>query len=550
MIDVLAELAQKPPATWRAELRKRYDEATVTQAMMWLHAQRAQAVAAPTSLGGRYELGAKIDGGATAEVWRAYDRRLDRQVAIKLFRLDRSPVLAEILAEARAASDLVSDHVVRVFDVHDAEPPYIVMELIAEHAGGELAPGASAAAAKPADAREATRWLRDIARGVEDAHLRNVFHRDLKPHNVLIAPVSRRARIADFGLATGATSDRIRVVGTPDYIAPEAARGLARLSPEADRETLVAIDVWGLGATGYGLLVGAPPWKAEGEMEAWEVAAAATEAPALPRTRVGKVLAKAMALRPADRYASAGAVADELDRILANRPTTLDRSPLTRAGLWARRNPQLALTGLLALVLATMTGISYRAAVDVRDQRNQLAIEMSHARADNAALAQRAATTRSELERTEKDLAAESSALRAAKADYDAIVQAKEAALQHADSVTNALADRLAALRDDQLTAEHVRDMYETFWTHARDEAARVTTERDAALKDRDALRTERDELARKLEAAQAEKAHAAEELAAAVAARDRAEAERRRAELDALGVAHPDAGVDAPSGS
>ena len=412
MIEVLAELQGRPPSTWRGELQKRYpdDPGLVAQAMMWLHAARAQASTVPTSLGGRYELGMKIDVGATAEVWRAYDRRLDRNVAIKLFRLDRSPVLSEILAEARAASDLVSDHVVRVFDVHDNEPPYIVMELIAEHEPrtGALAPGLSAAALRPTDLREAACWLRDIARGVADAHLRNVFHRDLKPANVLIAPVSRRARIADFGLAAGAASDRIRVVGTPEYIAPEQARGLpARLSPtDADeRATLVGLDVWGLGAVGYALITEHAPWQASGELEAWEVAAAATESPALGRTRLERIVGKALALRPADRYASAGALAAELDLYLAHKPTSLDRSPLTRGALFTRRNPQLVVTALLAMVLATMSVLAYRTTLDVREQRNQLSVEMARSRADNAELAEHARTTRGELDKTEKDLA-------------------------------------------------------------------------------------------------------------------------------------------------
>ncbi len=546
--DVLADLAARPPTTWRAELAARFpdDPGLVAQALMWLHAMRAQAPATPSVLGDRYELGAKIDAGATAEVWRAYDRRLDRNVAIKLFRMDRSPALSEILGEARAASDLISDHVVRVFDVHDDEPPYIVMELIAEHdpATGVLAPGASAAARRPETIREAAAWLRDIARGVDDAHLRNVFHRDLKPHNVLVAPVSRRARIADFGLAVGATGTHIRVLGTPEYIAPEQARGLpARLSPnDADeRATLVALDVWGLGAVGYDLVAQRAPWRAEGDLEAWEVAAAATATPVLPGgvpVRLGKVIAKALAMRPADRYATAGAFALEIDRYLAHRPTSLDRSPATRAALWTRRNPQLAVTALLAAVLATMSVAAYTTTLEVRAQRNQLAIDMARSRADNATLADRARATRAELEQTEADLVIESASLRAAKADYDVIVAAKERALAHADVLTNTLASRLAAMREDEQTAEHVRDMYEAFWTRAREEAATATAARDTALHERDAVRTERDELARKLEAAQGARAHAEEELAAAVAARDRAEQARRRAEIDAAKLA------------
>ena len=79
-----------------------------------------------------------------------------------------------------------------------------------------LAPGGSAAAIRPRSDDEAVRWVRDVARGVHDAHLRNVFHRALKPHNVLITPFSRRARIADFGLAVSDGHDTSGASGTID----------------------------------------------------------------------------------------------------------------------------------------------------------------------------------------------------------------------------------------------------------------------------------------------------------------------------------------------
>ncbi|HEU4731973.1 MAG TPA: protein kinase, partial [Kofleriaceae bacterium] len=239
----LDELAVRSPEEWPALLRARFpgDPGLTRQLLLWLHASRdpagpgepgkAGGHADPGELAGvddrtgagplgastRYELGVRLDDGATASVWRAYDRKLRRNVAIKVFRAGSSLATGEILAEARAAAEVISEHVVRVIDVHDAEPPYIVMELVGEHEPrtGALQPGASAATCRPRDLWEAVRWVHDVARGVHDAHLRNVFHRDLKPHNVLITPISRRARIADFGLAVTAQTDPAETAGTP-----------------------------------------------------------------------------------------------------------------------------------------------------------------------------------------------------------------------------------------------------------------------------------------------------------------------------------------------
>src|SRR5690606_18751243 len=192
-------------------------------------------------------------------------------------------------------------------DVHDGGAhPYIVMELVEEHDPdrGELVLGGAAASRRPRSVDEVARWVMQAARGVHDAHLRNVFHRGLKPQNVLITPISRRARIADFGLAVSeATGDAGRgtailkrgaagpasVRGTPEYMSPEQARGLPlTLDPRsaADRAILVGIDVWGLGALAYDLLSGRPPWRGRsGEgLEPWELAASGARPPPLERT--------------------------------------------------------------------------------------------------------------------------------------------------------------------------------------------------------------------------------------------------------------------------
>jgi hypothetical protein len=564
----LAELPERPASEWPDALRARFpdDPALARQILAWLHAQRAQAAdrdALVLGDGARYEPGVRLDAGATASVWRAYDRKLRRNVAIKVFDAG-APAIEEILAEARAACEVTSEHVVRVFDVHDGESPYIVMELIGEHqpGTGALEPGASAATCRPRDLWEAVRWVRDVARGVHDAHLRNVFHRDLKPHNVLITPLSRRAKIADFGLAVSgaaharsrsadieAGTDRaaLRIAGTPGYMAPEQARGLGlALDPRdpADRATLVAVDVWGLGAIAHDLLSGRPPWPCSDGVEAWELAAGGARPPLLGHApsgeripaRLVQIVDRALAVRPGDRYPSAGALADELHAVLGCRPTSFDRSIAARLALWSRRNPQLTVTAVVAVALAGMTFAAYAAVLHLQGQRAALAGEVRAVEADKDRLAEQARAARRELDDTEANLRAQATALdalrrslREAETEYHAIVQAREQAVRSANLATQAL----AMVRGDRDVAEKTRDLYESFWTRARKEATDAGRDRDAAARDRDAARAERDQAIKDRDAARAAIARAEHERDAARAERDRNADARHQAEAE-----------------
>ncbi|HEX3476223.1 MAG TPA: protein kinase [Kofleriaceae bacterium] len=591
----LSELAERPASEWPDTLRARFpdDPALARQILAWLHAQRAQAAdrdALVLGDGARYEPGVRLDAGATASVWRAYDRKLRRNVAIKVFYAG-APAIEDILAEARAACEVTSEHVVRVFDVHDGESPYIVMELVGEHAPGTgaLEPGASAATCRPRDLWEAVRWVRDVARGVHDAHLRNVFHRDLKPHNVLITPFSRRAKIADFGLAVsgagrarprsadaveaGAARAARRISGTPGYMAPEQARGLGlALDPRdpADRATLVAVDVWGLGAIALDLLSGHPPWPGSDGVEAWELAAGGVRPPPFSHRETGggdpdgfadgaggraprginrgpsgeriparlvQIVDRALAARPGDRYPSAGALADELHAVLTCRPTSFDRSPAARFALWSRRNPQLTITAVVAVALAGMTLAAYAAVLHLDGQRAALADEVHAVEADKDRLAEQARAARHELDDTEANLRAQAAALdtlrrslREEETEYHAIVQAREQAVRSANLATEAL----ATVRDDRDVAEKTRDLYESFWTRARKEADDAARDRDAAARDRDAARAERDQAIKDRDAARAAVARTEHERDTARAERDRNADARHQAEAEA----------------
>jgi len=505
----LSEIAARPSAEWPALVAERFggDRALAEQALMWLHTGSATDGDDETVawIGDRrYRPELRLGRGATATVWQAFDEKLGRSVALKVFASGSSSVLDDALAEARAACDVVSDHVVRVLDVQDdGDTPFIVMELVGEHDVDRdvTVPAASAAVTRPRTVDEALRWVRDVALGVGAMAL---LRRD----------------------GAGA----IRIAGTPAYMAPEQARGLPiDLDPRdaEQRERLVGIDVWGLGALAYDLLTGHAPWKTTIDAEAWEHAASARRPPPLARTswgariprRVRRVVEKAMAPDPARRYGSAAELAAELDAVLTLRPTSLDRSSAVRAWLWSRRNPRLSLTALLALGLAIGTLVSYASVRRLRADKAALDAEMTTQEAENDDLERRVSESRKRLAATEGELRARTQsladvqrALTDVQREYQGIIAAKEKALANADQATRALVDELTETRGLRDAAEFGRALYKGYWTTAVADAERAARERDQAI---------------------AAAAQAAKDRDAAIAARASAEKDRDKARVD-----------------
>jgi len=183
---------------------------------------------------GRFELKRLLGQGAQAQVWLAFDPRLEREVAIKLMKPLRGPdasVLTQWLAEARSVSRLTHPNIVPVFeaDVHDQQP-YLVFEYVAGRTLTQLLTEQGAQSAT-----EAVALMVDVLGALMAAHATGVVHRDLKPSNVMV-DAAGRARVMDFGIAqrvSTATSTSATVAGTPAYMAPEAARG-APVSPVMD----------------------------------------------------------------------------------------------------------------------------------------------------------------------------------------------------------------------------------------------------------------------------------------------------------------------------
>jgi serine/threonine protein kinase len=204
---------------------------------------------------GRFALLRELGRGAQATVWLAHDERLDREVALKLLNPDSdAQALSEWLNEARAVSRLAHPNIVPVFEADENDgQPYLVFEYV---------PGPTLAQARrrqgPMPPREAVALLLGVLDALAAAHDQGLVHRDLKPSNILLGTDSR-ARVMDFGIAARVAQGDGRIVGTPGYISPEAARG---------EPPVPAMDVFAAGVLLGELLCGQPllretdPWRA------------------------------------------------------------------------------------------------------------------------------------------------------------------------------------------------------------------------------------------------------------------------------------------------
>jgi serine/threonine-protein kinase len=261
----------------------------------------------------RYTVEALIGQGGMGCVYRAYDPRLDRRVALKVISQGSAPAAANarLLREARAAATLNHSNAVAIFDVGEVDgAPYIVMELV-EGRTLRRAPGD---AAPPVSTRVAQ--LADIARALATAHKRGLVHRDIKPENVMIRD-DGMVKVLDFGIArrTGGTVDPRSAtqpalqtltgegvkLGTPVYMAPEQIRG-DELDGRADQFA------WGVLA--YELLAEKLPWRGAGDALAVMASALTDPVDHLALEQAGvspavaRVVLRALEKRPDDRFAS------------------------------------------------------------------------------------------------------------------------------------------------------------------------------------------------------------------------------------------------------
>jgi serine/threonine protein kinase len=295
---------------------------------------------------GPYESLELIGVGGQGRVYRAFDPRLHRHVALKLL---HSAHPEAHLREAQAQAQVEHRNVCRVYEVGEVEgQPYIALQLIR---GRALSPQTAAP-------REIVRLLRDAAEGVHAAHRQGLLHLDLKPGNLLVseeggAPI---LYVTDFGLTSDLQQEGDRPLGSPPYCAPEQMdRSRAKLDARAD--------VYGLGATLFVALTGRLPFQADSltdlmlQIQQRPPLRPSALSPAVPKD-LEAILLKAMAKEPDDRYASALAFADDLDRWLKGMP--IQARPSSRwnqLGKWSRRNPIASASLALLMLLSAGTAV-------------------------------------------------------------------------------------------------------------------------------------------------------------------------------------------------
>jgi WD40 repeat protein len=303
---------------------------------------------------GDYELLEVIGQGGMGTVYRARQRGLDREVAIKLLSAGREAseeFVDSFRHEAQNAALLQHPNIVVVHEMGECGGLiYYAMQLVRGHSLSQRLAGEG----RPSP-REAAALLRTIAEAVDYAHRLGVLHLDLKPGNILLAQ-DGTPLVADFGLARRLEQalDNESVAGTPSYMAPEQAQvqGTA-LSP--------ATDVWALGAVLYELLTGQPPFDG-GEPAATlrllldDDVCRPSRLATVPRD-LEAICLKCLDKDPARRYPGARALADDLGRFLEGRAVSVrPLNALQRVARWARREPRLASAAALAIA-ALLAGV-------------------------------------------------------------------------------------------------------------------------------------------------------------------------------------------------
>jgi serine/threonine protein kinase len=292
---------------------------------------------------GRYRLGAPLGRGGMGVVYEAFDRDLERDVALKVLAAP-APTAAEeerLRREARILARLEHPGIVPVHDVGrlDDGRLFYVMKRVRGRRLDE-------AVSSDRPLRERLRLLERAAEAVAFAHAQGVLHRDLKPANIMVGEFGE-VLVVDWGVASLARGDRDgeaaspspttagsgavaafdvtgagTVLGTPGWMSPEQAAGdVARLTP--------ATDVWGLGAALHWLLIGRPPGPG-GDI----VRSAGVRVP----KRLVAILAKALAADPGARYADAAAFLRDLEAFRDEEAVSAYREgPLDRLARFFRR---------------------------------------------------------------------------------------------------------------------------------------------------------------------------------------------------------------------
>jgi tetratricopeptide (TPR) repeat protein len=305
-----------------------------------------------------YEVFWLLGRGGMGVVYQAVQLGANRPVALKVIRGGahvQPDQLRRLRVEGQSAARLRHPNVVQVYDVGDSNGlPYLALELLE---GGNLR---DRLVSEVMTARRAAELLVVLARAVGAAHRAGIVHRDLKPSNVLF-DADGTPKVADFGLAKLLEVDASQtvsgqVLGSPSYMAPEQARG-------ENRKVGFPADVHALGAILYEMLTGFPPYKGSTPTETLRMVI--EQDPVRPRRfrpntprDLEVICLKCLEKDPRRRYATAGELAEDLERYLSGATIQARPAPVWEQVVkWSRRRPALATFALAVLAVLASLGV-------------------------------------------------------------------------------------------------------------------------------------------------------------------------------------------------
>ena len=273
-------------------------------------------------LDGRYRILSKLGTGGMASVYLAEDQELGRRVAIKLLderHAQDEQFVERFRREAESAAGLSHPNVVSIYDRGEVEGTYyIAMEYLEGQTLKELL-----VARGPTPVRVAIDYTRQILSALEFAHRNGIVHRDIKPHNVVVAP-DGRLKVTDFGIARSGSSQMTEagsIIGTAQYLSPEQAQG---------KPVHPSSDLYSVGVVLYEMLTGTVPFTGDTALEiAMKHLNAAPDPPSQQKrpAELGEVpheldlvVLRALAKDPADRYQTAREMDADLARVAQGLP--------------------------------------------------------------------------------------------------------------------------------------------------------------------------------------------------------------------------------------
>jgi serine/threonine-protein kinase len=314
-------------------------------------------------IAGKYRLDALLGEGGMGTVWRGFNLQLEAPVALKLIRgeLDRVSLARRLKQEARAAAKLGHPAIVRVFDVGDSElgDPYIVMELLNGRTLGSLL-----ASERRLSAVQGVQLLLPVADALMAAHAKGIVHRDLKPDNIFLAYEGEQLqpKLLDFGIAKLADeagpnqhlTQAGAVLGSPEYMSPEQARG----QDNVDHRT----DIWSFCVVLYEALSGASPFRAANYNSLLRVIVEEEPASLVDQLAADpplwEIVQRGLSKDAARRYATMGEVGQALAAWLMSQGIFEDAAGVSLDSKWITRSGSPVGQRASRASFASLTGVT------------------------------------------------------------------------------------------------------------------------------------------------------------------------------------------------